>query len=158
MIGYPVWYAGGCPDAERVLKDLFTGLLTGVAVVAWLPPDYATTLQSGTAFLRVFRMGGSLNVDNKNWVDQTRIQIAALSASRDESWALIEFVRQVLYSFRDGGHVQGSGTTTFIQVEGELTGPQLIPEQMRDERLVPVTFEIHLDRPRGLPNYRDHLV
>lgn len=157
MIGYPVWYQGGCPDVERVLKKLFENHLTGVSVVSWLPPDYATTLASGIAFLRVFRMGGRLNTDNRNWIDETRVQIAALSAHRDDSWALMEFVRQLLYAYRDGGQVQGYGSPVFIQVPGELVGPQLIPEQMRDERLVLVTFEVHLDRPRALPYYRDAL-
>lgn len=157
MTGYPAWYLGGCPDAEKVLKTLFDGLLTGVQVVSWMPPDYATTLSNGDAFLRVFRTGGRLNVENRNWVDETRIQVATLSASRDGSWALMEFVRQVLYAYRDGGHVHGFGSPIFIQSQGELVGPQLIPEQMRDERLVLATFEIHIDRPRGLPNYRDSL-
>lgn len=157
MIGYPVWYEGGCPDVERVLRDLLSPLLTGVEVVSWLPPDYANTLANGTAFLRVFRMGGRINVDNRNWVDETRVQIAALSTYRDDSWALIEFVRQVLYAYREGGHVSSAGSQTFIEVPGEVVGPQLIPEAMRDERLVPVTFDVFTDRPRGLPIYRKAL-
>ena len=44
-----------------------------------------------------------------------------------------------------------------MQVPGELVGPQLIPEQMRDEKLVPTTFEIHINRPDGLPNYRQSM-
>lgn len=156
MIGYPAWYAGGCPDVEKVLKDLFTSLLTGVEVVSWLPPDYANKLESGTAYLRVFRLGGQLNIDRRAWVDQTRVQFAALSASRDDATNLMEFVRQVLYAYADGGHVHGE-TTTFIQVAGEIVGPQLIPEQMRDERLIAVTFEIRTDRPKGLPDYRHEL-
>lgn len=157
MIGYPAWYQGGCPDVESVMRDLFGALLTNVEVVAWIPPDYATTLSQGKAILRVFRLGGQINVENKAWVDETRVQFAALSASRDDSWHLIEFVRQVLYAFRDGGTVTGTGSSAFIVVPGEVVGPQLIPDQMRDERLVPVTFEVHTDRPKGLPNYRESL-
>jgi hypothetical protein len=139
------------------MRDLFAGLLTGVDVVSWVPPDYASQLASGVAYLRIFRLGGHVNVDSKSWVDETRIQFAALSASRDDSWLLIEFVRQVLYAYREGGTVTGPTTTTFIVVPGEAVGPQLIPEQMRDERLVPVTFDVHIDRRKGLPNYRDEL-
>lgn len=157
MIGYPGWYAGGCPDVERVMRDLFGSLLTGVEVVSWLPPDYPSHLATGNAYLRVFRLGGRVNVDTRAWVDEARVQFAALSNSRDDSWALTEFVRQTLYAFRDGGHVVGSDSTTFIAVPGEIVGPQLIPEQLRDERLVPVTFEIYVDRPKGLPNYRQAL-
>jgi hypothetical protein len=157
VITFPAWYAGGCPDVERVLRDLFSGLLPGVQVVSWVPPDYAASLATGTPFLRVFRVGGRINVENRNWVDETRVQLAALCTGRDDSWALIEFVRQILYAYRDGGHVLSSGSTTFIQVPGEVVGPQLIPEAMRDERLVPVTFDVHTDRPRGLPEYRQEL-
>lgn len=156
MIAYPVWYQGGFPDVEQVLRDLFGPLLTGVSVVSWLPPDYATHLAAGSSYLRVFRMGGRANIDSRNWVDETRVQLAALSASRDESVGLSEFARQVLLAYTDGGHVV-STATTFIQYAGELVGPQLIPEQMRDERLVVFTAEIHVDRPRGLPYYRDAL-
>jgi hypothetical protein len=159
VIGYPAWYQGGQPDVERVMRDLFAALLPSVSVVSWLPPDYAAQLTDGIAFLRVFRMGGRLNIENRNWVDETRVQVAALTATRDDSWALIEFVRQVLYAYRDGGNVSVSsnGSTAFIEVPGEVVGPQLIPEAMRDERLVPVTFDVYTDRPRGLPNYRKEL-
>jgi hypothetical protein len=157
VIGYPAWYQGGCADVERVMRDLFVPLLTGVEVVSWVPPAYATDLAAGVTFLRIFRLGGRINVDSKSWVDETRIQFAALSGSRDDSWELIEFVRQTLYAYRFGGAVTGSTSTTFIVVSGEVLGPQLIPEQLRDERLVPVVFEVHTDRPKGLPDYRRSL-
>lgn len=157
MIGYPSWYLGGCPDIEKVLKEYFSTLLTGVEVISWLPPDYAGNLASGLAYLRVFRMGGALNIDTRNYVDETRVQIATLSGSRDDANHLMEFVRQVLYAFRFGGFVTGPTTSAYIQVEGELVGPQLLPEQMRDERLVAVTFQINANRPKGLPDYRQAL-
>jgi hypothetical protein len=157
VIGYPAWYAGGCPDIEAVMRDLFSPLLTGVNVVSWVPPDYGDELNAGITYLRVYRLGGRINVDTKSWVDETRIQFAALSASRDDSWRLIEFVRQVLYAFRFGGPVGGPSGPTYIVVPGEIVGPQLVPEQFRDERLVPVTFEVHADRRKGLPDYRSAL-
>jgi hypothetical protein len=157
VIGYPAWYLGGCPDVERVLKELFTDLLDGVEVISWLPPDFAAKLSSGLAFVRIFRMGGAMNIDTKSYVDQTRVQIATLSGSRDDANLLMEFVRQVLYAFRFGGTVHGQTITAYIQVEGELVGPQLLPEQMRDERLIAATFQINVDRPKGLPNYRQEL-
>ena len=155
---YPDWYDGGCPDIEAVLIDLFTPLLGGVNVVSWFPPDYASQMAGGTSYLRVFRMGGQINIDTKSWVDQTRVQVAALCLQRDDSWALIEFVRQVLYAYNQGGSIRrADATSTFVVVPGEVLGPQFIPEQLRDERLVPVTFEVHADRPKGLPSYRQAL-
>lgn len=157
MIGYPTWYLGGCPDVEKVMREYFSGLLTGVEVIAWLPPDYGPKLSSGLAFLRIYRLGGSMNIDTRGYVDEARVQIAALSASRDDANQLMEFVRQVLYAFRFGGYLHNANAPAYIQVEGELVGPQLIPEQMRDERLVAATFAINVDRPKGLPDYRQAL-
>jgi hypothetical protein len=157
VIGYPAWYLGGCPDVEKVLKEFFSGLLSGVEVIAWLPPDYAAKLSSGVAFLRIFRLGGSMNIDTRGYVDEARVQFAALSASRDDANELMEFTRQVLYSFRFGGYLHNPTAPAYIQVDGELVGPQLIPEQMRDERLVAATFAVNVDRPKGLPDYRQAL-
>lgn len=172
MITYPSWWRGGSPDAERTIKDLFThpantaaAGLSGVDVRSWLPlPDKARAwLDGDNGYLRVYRVGGQINRDRRPWVDQTRIQIAAWCANRDDSWELIEYVREMLWAFEDGGTVHRSETTrsgldtTFIKVQGELLGPQLIPEQILDDKLVPVTFEIHTDRPKSLPDYRELL-
>lgn len=172
MITYPSWWRGGCPDVERTIKDLFTYTqnlaavdLTGIQVVSWLPQpiDAAAWLNQGNGYLRVYRTGGAVDRDKHPWVDITRVQIAAWCTSRDASWGLIEYVREILGVFVDGGTVKRSTTslsgltTTFIRVPGELVGPQLLPEQIRDDRLVPVTFEIQTDRPKGLPDYREQL-
>jgi hypothetical protein len=171
-ITYPTFWRGGCADVERTIKDLFTHTenlaasgLTGLEVVSWLPQpaDAAAWLNAGNGFLRVYRTGGTVDRDKHPMVDMTRVQIAAWCTNRDASWELIEYVREILYAFVDGGTVKRSTTsifgltTTFIRVPGELVGPQLLPEQIRDDRLVPVTFEIQTDRPKGLPDYREQL-
>lgn len=152
MIGYPAWYAGGTPDVEMVMRDMFSAQLTGVEVVSWVPPDYASHLASGLTYLRVFRLGGRFNVETR--VDEARVQFAALSASRDESVRLIDFVRMALVvGCRFGKTVITAGTTAFVLVPGEVVGPQLLPEQLRDERLVATTIDVNVDRRRGLPDY-----
>lgn len=171
-ITYPTWWRGGCPDVERTIKDLFThsanraaANLVGVDVVSWLPQpkDAAAWLNQGNGYLRVYRTGGSVDRNKYPLVDVTRVQIAAWCTNRDASWGLIEYVREILGAFETGGTVHRSTTslfgltTTFIRVPGELVGPQLLPEQIRDDRLVPVTFEIQTDRPKGLPDYREQL-
>ncbi|WP_439896633.1 phage tail termination protein [Mycobacterium malmoense] len=155
MITYPSWWKGGYPDIEVVLDTLFESPqvgLGGVQVVNWLPPanTYESVLSSGQGYLRTYRTGGKINYDQKR--DEPRAQIAALTRSRDASWELIEFVRQILDAFQKGGVVPG--TTTSIELAGEVVGPQLIPELIQDDRLVPVTFEFHVPKPKGLPNYR----
>jgi len=152
LITYPSWYRGGYPDIEALMINLFQPLLGGVQVVSWLPtPDvYDTQLGAGRGFLRACRTGGKICYDQKR--DEPRVQIAALTRIRDESWQMIEFVRQILDAFQKGGVVPG--TTTSFELAGEVVGPQLIPELIQDDRLVPVTFEFHVPKPKGLPNYR----
>lgn len=167
MISFPALYEGGCVDVEVLIRDVFTvpgngaaAGLTGVTVVPWLPKREAmdAALAAGDGFLRAQRVGGTANLDTAQWSDRTRVSIAAVTGTRAMSWQLIEYVRQMLYAYREGGTVhRADSSTTFMTVPGEIVGPQLIPEQFMDERLVPVLFEIHTDRPRGLPDYRESL-
>ncbi len=141
---YPDWYQGGCADIEAVLVTLFSGLLTGVNVVRYLEEDYVARLQDGEAFLRISRTSGHINGDQLR--DQARVQTAALTPSRDDSWELIEFCRQVYEAINGRGGLWIEGAV--IRETGEVIGPQLIPEQIRESRLVPVTHDIWVGHPR----------
>lgn len=154
-IAYPAWFRGGYPNAEDLLKILFEPLVSGAGVTSWLPAEAAIEeeLRGGGGFLRVYRTGGKINREHNR--DEPNVQCAALTASRDQSWSLIEFVRQTLESFESAAVVPG--TIHKLACAGELVGPQLIPEQIRDERLVPVTFTLHTWKPKGLGNYREAL-
>lgn len=155
MIGYPDWWAGGFPDAEDLMKTLFTPLLTNVSLVPWLPEvsKVATQLQAGNGFLRIYRTGGKINHEQNR--DEPNVQFAALTESRAKSWELIEFIRMVLDEFVARGALV-PGTSQVLQCAGEAVGPQLIPELLRDEKLVPVTFTLHTWKPKGL-HYRQAL-
>jgi hypothetical protein len=109
---------------------------------------------------------GQLNSEPDPWVDKSIQQLAALTRSRRESNKLMSYVTSVLRAFgTDGGtvhrspqYVHPSGlSTTFMAVPGEVVGPQLIPELFRDERQTPAMWGIHVDVPRGLPDYRELL-
>jgi hypothetical protein len=154
-ITYPAWYKGGNTDIEMLVSSLFTPLIGGVEVVSWLPDanTYNAQLSSGGGYLRTYRVGGRFNFDQNR--DETRAQIAALTRSRDESWYMIEFVRQTLFAFAFGANVPGTGVR--LTMAGEVIGPQQIPELIQDDRLVPITVELHTARPKGLPNYRASL-
>ena len=151
---FPSWYHGGFPDIELVVRDLFSPLLTGVDIVPWFPKpaEYVPHLEAGGSYLRATRSGGSFNFDENR--DEPRVQIAALSRSRAQSWELIEFVRQTLWSFRRGALVPGSGVQ--LQTTGEVLGPQLIPENIVEPRLVPATFALTTWKPGGT-SYRQAL-
>lgn len=154
-ITYPAWYRGGFPNAEDLVKTLFAPLLTGVTAVSWLPKqdEVEQTLNAGGGYLRVYRSGGSINRPQNR--DEPNVQFVALTRSRDKSWELIEFVRQVLEQFESTAVVPG--TIHKMHCAGELLGPQLTPGEMRDDRIVPVTFTLHTWKPGGLGNYAGHL-
>lgn len=164
QITFPDYYTksgepGGYPNIENLLKTLFTSGpvgLGGVDVYYWLPAQAVIeeTLAADRGILRIFRTGGKINRSKGR--DEPNVQLAALTKSRDRSWELIEFARTgVLEEFEDGAIVPG--TIHKLQSVGELIGPQLIPEQIRDERLVPVTFTLLTWKPKGLGNYREAL-
>lgn len=154
----PDWYQGGCPDIEKdVLRPLFQPLLPNTHVVSWIPkPDvYQAELLAGKSYLRTYRTGGRWN-DEENR-DEPVVQFAALCATRADSWQLIEFVRQVLICFiRQTGVVTPTmpGTDVKLSAEGEVAGPQLIPELLQDDKLVPIAFQFFTWKPKGLPDYR----
>lgn len=148
----PGWYTGGYPDIEKLVRTFFQPMLPNVSVVSWFPKPsvYEDVLKNSEGFLRCYRTGGKVNRDQKR--DEPKVQFAALTRSRDDSWELIEFVRQTLEAFGDGN---GSfktvpGTQTLLGCPGEVVGPQLIPELLQDDRLVPVTFELWTPKPDGL--------
>ncbi len=158
--GFPQ-YQGGYPNIENLLKTVFTPLLegSGIEPTYWLPkPDKIAEFFSaggGKGYLRMYRTGGAINPLQSR--DEPRVQFAAMTPARDDSWELIEFVRQVV---QEGyGHAAAivKGTPHKLQTSGEVVGPQLIPELIQDDRLVPITVEFYTWRPKGLPNYRQAL-
>lgn len=156
MVALPDWYKGGTPDIEKLLRALLQPQLSDTNVVSWIPkPDvYQAQIALGRSYLRTYRTGGGWNDAQSR--DEPRVQFAALCPSRDESWQLIEFVRQTLICFirETGVLVNLNGTQYKFAAEGEIAGPQLIPELLQDDKLVPITFQLFTWKPKGLPDYR----
>ena len=113
-----------------------------------LPEDYPSLLPLG----RLYRGGGAADVGVLS--DPASVQLAIIAATRKESWELMEYCRQWLLTFADGGTVHMPGQDVLIDSVGELIGPQLVPELNPDARMVPLTFEVVCRKPRGLPDYR----
>lgn len=156
--GFPPWYEGGFVDIERLLLGFYDELLSAVTLLTWFPPEdeVLANIVAGTIYLRVFRSGGRiiLDEDGETEVDRTHVQFAAMSASRDLSWEVIEFVRNTLYPFKRGGaRMQTADLYALVQCNGEIVGPALTPEAFRDQRLVPITFELDVQRRKGLPSF-----
>lgn len=169
-ITYPAWWKGGRWELERLLRDLFTFEdnpaaqgVTGLRVERMFTQvdGQEDHLNAGNGFLFVHRRGGHLNRVTRT--DEAIAELAALTNSADESNALMEYVSAVLEEFEDGGtvhrrqpHLSGL-STTFMTVPGEVVGPVMNPELLRDERWVPATWAIHAARPGGIPDYREPL-
>jgi hypothetical protein len=172
VIVYPSWWQGFRWDVERLLRDLFmhaengaAAELSGVKVEPFAPLTEAREawLAEGNGFLYVHRNGGAINKTRMPWVDEALVTIGAHTKSRDASNELQSYVATVLSEFDEGGlvhrsteHPSGISTTTMF-VPGEVVGPQLTPGLLQDDRLVPTTWSIHADIPRGLPDYREPL-
>lgn len=152
----PVWWQGGFPNIEQLLTTLFQPLLTDVTVLSWLPDrvTYEAQMSAGKGYLRLFRTGGKINWDEKR--DEPNVQFAAFTPSRDQSWDLIEFARTgVLREFMRAAAIVPA-TIHQLQCSGEVVGPQLIPEQFRDDKVVLSTFGFYTKQPKSM-NYRQHL-
>lgn len=155
-ITYPAWYKGGYPDIEVLMETLFTPLLSGVTPVHWWPKEdvIAATLTAGDGYLSIYRTGGRINHAQKR--DEPNVQFVALTKSRDASWELIEFIRQVLSKYEEAESIV-PGTTYQLGCAGEILGPSLTRAELRDERIVPITFKLLTRKPKGLGNYNEAL-
>lgn len=170
-LSYPQWWKGFRWDIERLFDDLFTfdqntAALEGLRAEPFFAPnsDREAWLKQGGAYLLVHRRGGYLNKETLPWMDESVVDLAALTPSRDQSNELMAYITGILDAFGDEGgtvhrrtpHPSGL-STTFMAAPGEVVGPQLIQELIREKRIVPATWEIHAAVPRGLPDYRELL-
>jgi hypothetical protein len=151
---FPDWYVGGFPDRELLLCDLlqkFLDLCTPAGLACtWLPDDYREMVDDGIPVVRVYR--GGMGADGQ-W-DAAAMQVAVIAATRADSWALMEYLRQILLSFDCGGKVRrADGEIDTITSIMEMVGPQQIPELNPDFRMVPATFRVECRRDRHLPDY-----
>jgi hypothetical protein len=151
-ITFPDWWKGGFPDRELVVMDLLQPYLNMLSpqglACSWLPEDYGKKLP----IVRVYRGGGSENYEIRS--DPANVQLGVIGATRADSWAVVEYCRQIMLSYRHGGRVtREDGSTTIVQSIEEMTGPQQLPELSPDYRLVPITFQVNCKWPSGLPDY-----
>lgn len=158
-IQLPDWFQGGYEDTEDALCDYFEFLLgDGVFVCTWLPPGHYTPTpetNGGTEpTLRIWRQPGLADPDLG--VDETLIQIASIADTRADAWQLCSFVRAVM----DPNVLERfpiprkDGSVTKFSYSKEWLGPQSIPERIIDEKFIPVTYKLPINKRKLLPNYR----
>lgn len=151
---FPDWWEGGYPDRELVVLDLvqkYLDLLTpqGLACT-WLPDNVTELVDSGIPVVRVYRGGGT----EHGLFDAAAVQIAVIANTRADSWAVMEYLRQIMLSYERGGPVRREdGSITMLASVDEIVGPQQLPELNPDHRLVPATFRVECRYPRTRPDY-----
>jgi hypothetical protein len=153
-VQFPDWYEGGFPDREQLVMDLVQKYLDLLApqglAVTWLPDNFNELVEAGTVIVRVYR--GGMGADGL-W-DSAAVQLGVIAQSREDSWAVMEYLRQMMLSYEHGGPVRrADGSISYVDSIEEMNGPQQIQELVPDFRLVPVTFNVECRRPRELPDY-----
>ncbi|MFC9892112.1 hypothetical protein ACFVMC_00320 [Nocardia sp. NPDC127579] len=154
MITFPDWYAGGFPDREEVVMDLIQRYLdlltpTGLAVT-WIPDDIEALIAEGRAVVRVYRGG----LGAEGIFDAANVQLGVITGKRADSWAVMEYLRQMMLSYCHGGPVRrADGSITQISYVEEVIGPQQLADFDFDNRLVPATFRVECRLPTTIPDY-----
>ena len=147
----PSWYEGGFVDIEALLCDLFSWLLgNSIPVVTWLVEDYYINPRP---VIRVHRAAGKA-VDGMPF-DHAVVQIGVLSQSRQDSWQLAEFVRQVMAACSGGFKVpRQDGTFTQINSVEEWAGPVHALDEYVDDKFISINYRILVRNPRSVsPDY-----
>lgn len=149
---FPDFYKGGYPDSEDVLRCLLKPFLDQCTpvpeIVGWLPDEYGEQLPIVT----IFRGGGS----EDGSIDRALIQVWCVCKTRSESNQLLEFCRQLVKCYKNGGRVKMSdGSHVAVTSTSEQIGPELVPEAAFDQRVVFATFclETKSAKPIGV-NYQ----
>ena len=109
-VTFPAWWRGFRWDVERLINDLFTfdeneSALEGLRVEPFFAPnsDREAWMSAGNAYLLVHRRGGTINKETDQWIDESVVDLAALTSSRDESNDLMSYVTSILDAFGEGG-------------------------------------------------------
>lgn len=153
-VTFPDWYQGGFPDRELLVIDLVQRFLDLISpqgkAVTWLPDDFDAQVKAGTTIVRVYR--GGMGADGL-W-DSAAVQLGVIAATRADSWAVAEYLRQIMRSYEHGGTVQrADGSVSLVDSIVEIGGPQQLPEENPDFRLVPATFNVECRLPNTVPDY-----
>jgi hypothetical protein len=159
----PDWYSDpGYIDVEALFVDLFKWLLPGFTneQIGTVIPDGWYTPWEGEPkpLIRVWRRPG--NADDQLPIDHALVNIATLSRSRQDSWKLNGFVRDVMHEIvgvkipRRNEQRQWTQEKTVINTCQEWVGSTQLPEQFVDDKFVPTTFNVSVDRKKMIPDYK----
>lgn len=122
--------------------------------VTWLPNDMEkliTRKPNPLVLIRVARVGGG---SSNGRTDIVPMQVAVISKTRAQSWAVMEECRTTIRELcaKGPGVVTGEYCDEFggvrVAETAEMVGPQQFPELSPDNRLVSMMFQFVTVRPR----------
>ncbi|ALA06529.1 tail terminator [Mycobacterium phage Nicholas] len=140
----PDWYEDPFVNVENLFIDIFSALLPGVITGCWAPDDW---LEQATPdpTLWFFRLPGG-QVDFQGRKDECQLQATIVTGNRDDSWALMNFVRAMLLPLQGDKFKMADGYTAQIRCAGEISGPQLLtPGQRIDNRVINAVFKVSVN-------------
>lgn len=155
MLTLPEWYTPTFVNVENLCIDMFGAVLPGVECGCWTPDDWLENDNPAPA-LWFFRVPGG-HVDFDRNADESVVQVMAVTPSRDESCALMDFVRAMLLPLQGFKFTMADGFTAQIHSVDEVTGPQMLtPAQQIDTRVVSASFKLRVGL-RSRERYLDRL-
>jgi hypothetical protein len=151
-VDLPDWYTvPGYHDVEQLFVDYFSWINPTVYVGTVIPSGWWTPDSAPAPLIRVWRLPG--RADPQLREDESVVNIATLSRSRQDSWKLSGFVRDAMRAAPGVKIPRGDGTKTVVDAVSEWVGPSQIPEQFIDDKFIPITFRVSLGMRRIVPDY-----
>lgn len=157
----PEWYTvPGFHDVEKLIVDFFDWVTsTNVYVCTMIPENWWSPddpLGKPEPLIRVWRMPG--RADPQLPEDEALVNIATLSRSRQESWELNGFVRDMMRALPGIKVPREDGSKTVVDTVSEWVGPSQMPEAFIDDKFIPTTFRMSLGMRRIKPDYHKELL
>lgn len=139
----PAWWEDNFVDVESLLIDLFARILPDVFVGCWYADDWLDDPTPDPQLL-FFRLPGA-RVDFERNSDVCQVQAVAITASRDDSWRLMNLVRSVVLPVQGLRVTMEDGYKAQVWCVEDVAGPQILtPGQQIDTRVVTTVFGIRV--------------
>lgn len=117
------------PDAEDALTIIVDNILAKLTPAGYAhtpggqPQDYGNLVESGVAMVEITRTGGE---SDGVW-DFPRMSVSVTTATRDQSWKVMAYLRRKLHHINSIPVVLSDGSTAIVNNIKDSQGPQQPP-------------------------------
>lgn len=141
MVTFPDWFKGGGEDAENLVIDFLNPMVGQLEpapkIYTWLPDLKKTP----PPVIGLYRVKGF--ADPSKGTDYPIIHTLTIARKRSESVAIDEFLRQMLFTARNGAPVlKRDGTSGQIISCAPADGPEMLPGVDWDERMILSIYQL----------------